>query len=79
MQVLLPLLPTVVKGLLLLFIFPINVVLSSSCGAVVVVVVVSLAPFLLSLLSSVLVEMMRTIKRALDPKNIMNPGKIFTL
>ena len=24
------------------------------------------------------VEMMRTIKRALDPKNIMNPGKIFT-
>ena len=25
------------------------------------------------------VEMMRTIKRALDPKNILNPGKIFTL
>jgi D-lactate dehydrogenase (cytochrome) len=25
------------------------------------------------------VEMMRTIKRALDPKNIMNPGKIFVL
>ncbi|MDE1947808.1 MAG: FAD-binding protein [Burkholderiales bacterium] len=25
------------------------------------------------------VEAMRTIKRALDPKNIMNPGKIFTL
>ena len=25
------------------------------------------------------VEMMRMIKRALDPKNIMNPGKIFTL
>jgi D-lactate dehydrogenase (cytochrome) len=25
------------------------------------------------------VEMMRTIKRALDPKNIMNPGKIFAL
>ncbi len=25
------------------------------------------------------VEMMRTIKRALDPKNIMNPGKIFKL
>ncbi len=25
------------------------------------------------------VEMMRSIKRALDPKNIMNPGKIFTL
>lgn len=25
------------------------------------------------------INMMRTIKRALDPKNIMNPGKIFTL
>ena len=25
------------------------------------------------------IEMMRTIKRALDPKNIMNPGKIFSL
>jgi D-lactate dehydrogenase (cytochrome) len=25
------------------------------------------------------VNMMRTIKRALDPQNIMNPGKIFTL
>ena len=25
------------------------------------------------------VEMMRTLKRALDPKNIMNPGKIFSL
>ena len=24
------------------------------------------------------VNMMRTIKHALDPKNIMNPGKIFT-
>jgi D-lactate dehydrogenase (cytochrome) len=25
------------------------------------------------------VEVMRTIKRALDPRNIMNPGKIFSL
>jgi FAD/FMN-containing dehydrogenase len=25
------------------------------------------------------VEVMRTLKRALDPKNIMNPGKIFDL
>ena len=25
------------------------------------------------------IDLMRTIKRALDPKNIMNPGKIFTL
>jgi D-lactate dehydrogenase (cytochrome) len=25
------------------------------------------------------VDMMRTIKRALDPHNILNPGKIFTL
>jgi D-lactate dehydrogenase (cytochrome) len=25
------------------------------------------------------VEIMRQIKRALDPKNIMNPGKIFAL
>jgi D-lactate dehydrogenase (cytochrome) len=25
------------------------------------------------------VDMMRTIKRALDPDNILNPGKIFTL
>ena len=25
------------------------------------------------------VQMMRTLKRALDPKNIMNPGKIFAI
>jgi len=25
------------------------------------------------------VDMMRTIKRALDPQNILNPGKIFSL
>jgi D-lactate dehydrogenase (cytochrome) len=25
------------------------------------------------------VDMMRTIKRALDPDNILNPGKIFVL
>jgi D-lactate dehydrogenase (cytochrome) len=25
------------------------------------------------------VDMMRTLKRALDPKNILNPGKIFSL
>jgi D-lactate dehydrogenase (cytochrome) len=25
------------------------------------------------------IDMMRTIKRALDPKNIMNPGTIFSL
>ena len=25
------------------------------------------------------IEVMRTIKRALDPKNILNPGKIFSL
>jgi D-lactate dehydrogenase (cytochrome) len=25
------------------------------------------------------VDMMRTIKRALDPHNILNPGKIFAL
>ena len=35
--------------------------------------------FLLSETGNGAVEMMRTIKRALDPKNIMNPGKIFSL
>ena len=35
--------------------------------------------FLLTETGDGAVEMMRTIKRALDPKNIMNPGKIFSL
>jgi D-lactate dehydrogenase (cytochrome) len=35
--------------------------------------------FLVSEAGTAAVEMMRTIKRALDPKNIMNPGKIFRL
>ena len=35
--------------------------------------------FLLSEAGSGAVDMMRTIKRALDPHNILNPGKIFTL
>ncbi|MGV8805199.1 MAG: FAD-binding oxidoreductase [Polaromonas sp.] len=35
--------------------------------------------FLLSESGDGAVAMMRTIKRALDPKNILNPGKIFTL
>jgi D-lactate dehydrogenase (cytochrome) len=35
--------------------------------------------FLLTEAGDGAVEMMRTIKRALDPKNIMNPGKIFSL
>ena len=35
--------------------------------------------FLVSEAGNAAVEMMRTIKRALDPKNIMNPGKIFRL
>ena len=35
--------------------------------------------FLVSETGTGAVDMMRTIKRALDPKNIMNPGKIFTL
>jgi D-lactate dehydrogenase (cytochrome) len=33
--------------------------------------------FLLSETGTGAVDMMRTLKRALDPKNIMNPGKIF--
>jgi D-lactate dehydrogenase (cytochrome) len=35
--------------------------------------------FLVSEAGAAAMDMMRTIKRALDPKNIMNPGKIFTL
>ena len=35
--------------------------------------------FLLTETGAGAVEMMRTIKRALDPQNIMNPGKIFSL
>ena len=35
--------------------------------------------FLVTETGSGAVDMMRTIKRALDPHNIMNPGKIFTL
>jgi len=35
--------------------------------------------FLLTETGTGAVDMMRSIKRALDPKNIMNPGKIFTL
>ena len=35
--------------------------------------------FLLDEAGAGAVEMMRTLKRALDPKNIMNPGKIFSL
>ncbi len=35
--------------------------------------------FLLTEAGAGAVEMMRTIKRALDPKNIMNPGKIFSI
>ena len=35
--------------------------------------------FLLAETGAGAVEMMRTVKRALDPKNIMNPGKIFAL
>jgi len=35
--------------------------------------------FLVSEAGAGAVDMMRTVKRALDPKNIMNPGKIFTL
>ena len=35
--------------------------------------------FLLDEAGATAVDMMRTIKRALDPKNIMNPGKIFSV
>jgi D-lactate dehydrogenase (cytochrome) len=35
--------------------------------------------FLVSEAGAGAIEMMRTVKRALDPKNIMNPGKIFSL
>jgi D-lactate dehydrogenase (cytochrome) len=35
--------------------------------------------FLLDETGAGAVDMMRSIKRALDPKNIMNPGKIFVL
>lgn len=35
--------------------------------------------FLLSETGAGAVAMMRTIKQALDPNNILNPGKIFTL
>ncbi len=35
--------------------------------------------FLVSESGAAAMDMMRTIKRALDPKNIMNPGKIFTI
>jgi D-lactate dehydrogenase (cytochrome) len=34
--------------------------------------------FLLSEAGAGAVDMMRAIKRALDPDNILNPGKIFT-
>jgi len=35
--------------------------------------------FLVSETGAATVDVMRTLKRALDPKNIMNPGKIFAL
>ena len=35
--------------------------------------------FLVSEAGAGAVDMMRTVKRALDPKNIMNPGKIFSV
>jgi D-lactate dehydrogenase (cytochrome) len=35
--------------------------------------------FLVDETGSGAVNMMRTIKRALDPQNILNPGKIFAL
>ncbi|NBO00539.1 MAG: 2-hydroxy-acid oxidase, partial [Betaproteobacteria bacterium] len=35
--------------------------------------------FLVTETGAATVDVMRTLKRALDPKNIMNPGKIFAL
>jgi D-lactate dehydrogenase (cytochrome) len=35
--------------------------------------------FLVSEAGEGAIDLMRTLKRALDPKNIMNPGKIFAL
>jgi D-lactate dehydrogenase (cytochrome) len=35
--------------------------------------------YLLDEAGPVAVQMMRDIKRTLDPKNIMNPGKVFAL
>jgi D-lactate dehydrogenase (cytochrome) len=35
--------------------------------------------YLLDEAGAAAVGMMRSIKRALDPQNIMNPGKVFTM